>query len=252
MTKSAMHSTLRVQAHDERLPRYHRLRDLLSGEIAQGRFKPEQAIPTEAELASSHKVSVGTVRKAIDALVADGLLERFQGKGTFVRRPKFDSSLFRFFRFQTRAGETRIPESRILKREVTSAPAPVAAALNLPAKAPAIHLSRMRSLDGKPLLVESIWVAKDRFAALLNLDVREFGDLLYPLYEQFCGQVVASAQETLTAEAAGSQTAKLLDMPVGAPVIVVERLAYSYDRQPLEWRRSRGAAEQFRYQVEIR
>jgi GntR family transcriptional regulator len=84
------------------------------------------------------------------------------------------------------------------------------------------------------------------------LDTRQFGDLLYPLYEQCCGQVIASAQETLTAEAAGQATAKLLGIKAGAPVIVVERLALSFDRQPLEWRQSRGAADHFRYQVEIR
>jgi len=247
-----MHPPETSAASDQRLPRYHQLRERLSAEIGRGEWLPGQAIPTEAELARSHSMSIGTIRKAIDALVAEGILERFQGKGTFVRRPKFDSSLFRFFRFNRQHGETRIPESRILKREVVSASANVAAALKLAAGAPVIHLSRLRLLDGKPFLVESIWVSKARFAKLLELDTRQFGDLLYPLYEQCCGQVIASAQETLTAEAAGPATAKLLGVKAGSPVIVVERLAAGYDRHPLEWRQSRGAADHFRYEVEIR
>jgi GntR family transcriptional regulator len=247
-----MHPSALSATSDERLPRYHQLRERLSAEISRGEWLPGQAIPTEAELARAHSMSIGTIRKAIDALVADGILERFQGKGTFVRRPKFDSSLFRFFRFNRQVGETRIPESRILKRAVVDAPPSVAAALKLAASAPVIHLSRLRLLDGKPFLVESIWMSKARFGKLLELDTRQFGDLLYPLYEQCCGQVIASAQETLTAEAAGPTTARLLDIKAGAPVIVVERLAVSFDRQPLEWRQSRGAADHFRYQVEIR
>ena len=78
-------------ALDQRLPRYHRVRGVLSAEIAARRWKPGEAIPSEAEIAEAHQVSVGTVRKAIDSLVAAGVLERFQGKGTFVRRPDFQS-----------------------------------------------------------------------------------------------------------------------------------------------------------------
>jgi GntR family transcriptional regulator len=238
--------------HDERLPLYQRLRDELAARIADQHWRPGEAIPTEAELVKNFGASIGTVRKAIDMLVADGLLERHQGKGTYVRRARFDSSLFRFFRFQSEAGERRIPEGRILRREVLAAPSAVAEALRLAPGTEVIHLSRLRLLDNKPLLAESIWLPKDKFAALLELDSAEFGDLLYPLYEERCGQVIASAEETLTAEAVNDLNARLLQLPAGAPVIVIERVALGYDRQPLEWRRSRGPAEQFRYHVEIR
>ena len=75
----------RMQA-DNRLPRYQRLRDELASKIAARRWQPGEAIPTEQELAQSFDLAVGTVRKAIDLLVAEGLLERYQGRGTFVRR----------------------------------------------------------------------------------------------------------------------------------------------------------------------
>jgi GntR family transcriptional regulator len=238
--------------HDERLPLYQRLRDELSGRIAAQQWRPGEAIPTEAELVRQFSASIGTVRKAVDMLVAEGALERFQGKGTFVRRARFDSSLFRFFRFQKETGERQVPEGRILRREVMEAPSAVASALRLLPGSPVIHLSRLRVLDGKPLLAEAIWLPKDKFAALLDIDTSEFGDLLYPLYEERCGQVIASAEEDLTAEAVDEANARLLQLQAGAPVIVVERIALGYDRQPLEWRRSRGPADQFRYHVEIR
>jgi len=76
--------------------------------------------------------------------------------------------------------------------------------------------------------------------------------LLYPLYEQYCGVMVASAQETLSAEAVSAKNARLLELEPGEPVIVIERVELSADRQPLEWRQSRGPASEFRYQVEIR
>ncbi|CAG9216737.1 Transcriptional regulator, GntR family [Paraburkholderia sabiae] len=237
---------------DGRLPRYQRLRDEMVALIAARHWRPGEAIPTEQALAKSYDVAVGTVRKAVDLLVAEGLLERFQGRGTFVRRASFDSSLFRFFRFQTRQGERRIPESRILRREVVDAPSAVAATLQISSSARVIQMLRLRLIDDVPTLAEEIWLPYVRFVAFAEMDLNEVGDLLYPVYETQCNQVVASASETLTVEAIGPLHARLLRIEPGTPAVVIERLAYGYDRQPLEWRRSRGPASEFIYQAEIR
>jgi GntR family transcriptional regulator len=237
---------------DNRLPRYQRLRDELATNIAERRWQPGDAIPTEQELAKAYDLAVGTVRKAVDLLVAEGLLERFQGRGTFVRRASFDGSLFRFFRFQSKSGERRVPQSRILKRGVVKASAAVATALKLEASADVIQMARLRLIDDAPVLAEDIWLPYERFAAFAALDLESIGDLLYPVYEATCNQVVASATETLTVEAASPKHARLLGIKASAPIVVIERLAYGYDRHPIEWRRSRGPASEFIYQSEIR
>lgn len=237
---------------DERLPLYQRLRDELARQIADNRWRPGEAIPTEAVLSSEYGLSVGTVRKAIDMLVAERILERQQGRGTFIRRPQFHSSLFRFFRFQTLAGERQMPESRVLEIEPVNAPSAVAQMLGLPAEAPVIRLLRLRLLAAQPLLVEEIWLPRERFQAILDIDLNSEGPLLYPIYEELCGQVVASAEETLTAESVSQAHAGLLQVEPGSPVVVIERLARNYAGQPLEWRRSRGHASHFRYSVDIR
>jgi GntR family transcriptional regulator len=237
---------------DARLPLYQRLRDQLAEQIANNRWRPGEAIPTEAALSAEYQLSTGTVRKAIDALVSEGILERQQGRGTFIRRAQFQSSLFRFFRFQTVSGERQVPESRILSIEPVAAPSAVAQALGLPADAPVIRIVRVRLLDVEPVLAEEIWLPRQRFQALLEIDLSREGPLLYPIYEEVCGQVVASAEETLTAESVNDVHARLLQVAVNSPVIVIERLARDYAGSPLEWRRSRGHAEHFRYRVEIR
>lgn len=237
---------------DARLPLYQRLRDQLAEQIANNRWRPGEAIPTEAALSAEYQLSTGTVRKAIDALVSEGILERQQGRGTFIRRAQFQSSLFRFFRFQTVSGERQVPESRILSIEPVAAPSAVAQALGLPADAPVIRIVRVRLLDVKPVLAEEIWLPRQRFQALLEIDLGREGPLLYPIYEEVCGQVVASAEETLTAESVNDVHARLLQVAVNSPVIVIERLARDYAGSPLEWRRSRGHAEHFRYSVDIR
>ncbi len=239
-------------ARDTRLPLYQQLRDELAGQIATHRWRPGDLIPSESELTKQFSVATGTVRKAIDALVAEGLVERTQGKGTFVRRPRFDSSLFRFFRFESVRGERRIPESRILKRQLLTAPTAVLSTLKLHRDEKVIRLTRLRVVEYQPLLVEEIWLPLKRFRRLMDLKLTDFPTLLYPMYEQTCGQMIASANETLTVELATTSHAALLQLPQGTPVIVIERVALAYDGSPLEWRRSRGPADHFRYHVEIR
>jgi len=238
-------------ARDTRLPLYQQLHDEMVEKISAGEWRPDQAIPTEAELTKLYGMAIGTVRKAVDVLVAEGLLERNQGRGTFVRRPSFDASLFRFFRHMTTQGSRQVPQGRVTERELSLAPAHVAAALGLADQAQAIRLARLRLINAQVVLSEEIWLPQPLFSPLLTIELADFDDLLYPLYESRCGQAIASAKETLTVESASPEVATNLGISEGAPVVVIERLALGFDRKPLEWRRSHGAADSFRYQVDI-
>jgi GntR family transcriptional regulator len=235
-----------------RLPLYQRLRNEIAQQIAHNKWRPGEAIPTEAELAASHGMAIGTVRKALDALVADGMIERRQGRGTFVRRPNFEKSLSRFFRYQAVDGARIIPEGRILDREALDAPSPVRSALRLRKNEVAIRLSRLRLIRAKPVLSEEIWLPSRRFSALLDAEAGEIGDLLYPAYERLCGEIVARAEETLTVGTATAEDARLFGLEERAPVVVIDRMAFGYDNQPIEWRHSRGPTADFRYKIEIR
>ena len=244
--------TATILTGDKRLPLYQRLAETLRDELTQGKRRPGDRMPSENALATDYGLAPGTVRQALSALVDDGLLERFHGRGTFVRRPSFDRSLFRFFRFRDSSGEWRIPESRILKRTVEPAPSHIARQLGIEDGELAITMSRLRILNDAPVLAEEIWLPQARFEAFLDLSESEIGPLLYPVYDSKCGQLVARAEETLTAEAARPEIARLLRVDQNAPVIVIDRLAKGFDDTPLEWRRSQGRADQFHYHTEIR
>lgn len=237
---------------DDRLPRYQQLRDDLVRRIAAGEWAPEQAISTEAELGQFYGVSTGTLRKAIDLLVADGVLTRAHGKGTFVRRPRLDSSLFRFFRFKSVDGKPVRPTAKVLDREVVKPNKTIRSALQLAPNEKAIHLTRVRLIDGQSVLSEEIWLPRARFEALTTLPLDDFEDLLYPLYERTCRQIVASATEILNVEQATEGDVALLNVATGSPIILVRRVAADFSGMPIEWRATRGAAAEFQYQVDIR
>ena len=237
---------------DDRLPRYQRLAETLKDAIAGRKWQPGDRLPSEQDLAQTYTVAPGTVRQAITQLVDEGLLERHQGRGTFVRKPSFDSSLFRFFRFQGAAGRRQVPESRILRREVTQAPPAICEALKLAPGTRAISMSRLRLIDGDAVLAEEIWLPYERFEGFMAIDEADIGPLLYPIYEEACGEIVARAEERLTAEPCSGEHAGLLCLEAREPVIVINRIAYGFDDTPLEWRSSRGRADKFQYHIEIR
>ncbi|WP_420106006.1 GntR family transcriptional regulator [Herbaspirillum huttiense] len=239
-------------AADARLPLYLQLRDQLAAQIRAQKWQPGQAIPSEAELSQTYQVAVGTVRRAVETLMSEGLVERTHGRGTFVRKARFDNSLFRFFRFESADGRPLQPTSVIVSRKVIEAPRQVAEALHLKTHARVIELLRLRKVDGQPVLAENIYLCAQRFKALAGKAPEDFGDLLYPLYERECGLIVASARETLTVETVTAAQAKLLGLKEKTPVVVIERTAFGSDGAPLEWRQSRGAGSKFRYSAEIR
>jgi GntR family transcriptional regulator len=237
---------------DTRLPRYQQLSDLFKAEIAAGSWRVGDAIPTEAQLAESHQAAVGTIRKAIDTLVAAGLLERFQGRGTFVKRPSFQNSFLRFFRFGATGPNVTVPAGRILTKSVQKVPRNVASALGMRTGQAAIRMERLRLLEDQPILLEEIWLPLHLFEPILAIPDSEIGDLLYPAYETLCGQVVASADEALTASAASKEQARSLMVEVATPLIVIDRVARDVSGHPIEWRRSWGGASRFRYEIRIR
>jgi GntR family transcriptional regulator len=197
-------------------------------------------------------VSTGTLRKAIDLLVADGRLIRSQGRGTYIRRLRFDSSLFRFFCFKGLHGEAVRPSARVIYKEFNTPGPIVKKALNLEEDIKALRLERLRMLDHVSVLAEEIWLPLHRFQAIADLRPDQFEDLLYPMYERCCHQVVASAKETLSVDQADARIANTLNIPIDTPLIKVQRTAFDYAGSPIEWRNTVGSAIGFEYQIEIR
>lgn len=235
---------------DTRLPAYVRLRDTLTARIANGDWTPDQPIPSEARLAGEFDVSVGTVRKAVDGLVGEGLLERRQGSGTYVRAPSFNATLFRFFPIREQDGSPlSIPSSHMILRRVTKAPQEAAEALGTE---DTIKILRLRSLSDQPVLSEEIHIPISRFAGFEELPETAFGPLLYPLYFARFSVLVKRATDEVSFGRASETVAKQLRIGLGDPLAVIRRTAFDIEDKPVEWRIASGSAKGFRYRSEIK
>lgn len=240
-----------MNGNDGLRPVYRRLRDHLAAEIAQHRWRPGNPIPTEMELAAKFEVAVSTIRRAVDILVLDGLVERVQGSGAFVRRPTFETAFVRDSQCYGSAADRRALDGRILDRRVLAGPHDVTTALWLDHKTDVIRLLRLRSLSNVPVLFEEIWLDAARFSPIVTMKETE-PRLMYPLYESLCGEVVARVEETITIGTAGETDTAHLGLAKGSSVMIIDRMALGYDGRPIEWRRSRGSASDFRYNVVVR
>lgn len=239
-----------LSTSDPRLPLHQRLADALAEAIRGGAFPPQQALPAESEIARDCGVSLGTVRQAMATLRERGLIERRQGRGTFVRRADLGGSLLRFFRFGDVEPGTA-PTGDVLSTRVEQPDAATCTSLDLRRRDEVLRLERLRRLGGDPVVRETIWLPLPRFARLASLPPDAFPDLLYPYYEDACGAVVTRALEDLTIDRASDRDCELLACASLEPVVVIERLALAVDDAPLERRISRGAASSFHYRMEI-
>lgn len=232
-------------------PLYEQIKILLTQSLVAGEWKPGEAIPSEIELAARYQVSQGTVRKAIDELAAESILMRRQGKGTFVASHNEPSYRYRFLRVLPEAGERPNPHNVFFGLERGRAGGEVALGLGLKPGVPTVGFKRLMSFAGKPVIFDDIVFASGAFPGFTLAELEEFNGSVYSFYEAVFGVRMIRAQERLRAVAADSLAAAHLKVAAGTPLLCVDRVAYTYGDQPVEWRRGLCVTEGFSYVNEL-
>lgn len=218
------------------VPLYRQVKQILLRRIAGGEWQPGDVLPAEPRLGEQLGVSPGTVRKALDELTAERIVVRQQGRGTFVAAQTPDTALFRFFRLITPTGERVVPASRELARATGPATAEEARSLSIEPAAPVLRVERLRETAGGRL-IERIVVPLGLFPGL-DAHAGELPNTLYDLYERRYGRTVRRAEEKLRAVAVSAAEGSTLGLAEGAPALEIDRIAYTFDDLPVEWRRS--------------
>ncbi|WP_244028740.1 GntR family transcriptional regulator [Methylobacterium sp. J-090] len=227
-------------------PLYLQARDLMLRRIVDGTWTPGSYLPSEPQLATDLGVSIGTIRKAMEDLVGQGLLERQHGRGTQVVPHSSDRSRFRFLRFVHGDGRPFRPVARVLAAGLARADAEDRARLGLAAGARVLVLLRTRSEDGVPMVYERIALPADLFAQLHAEPGAEMLEEIYVLYQARCGQTVARARDEIATDGASAAVAAALGCAPGAALLLVRRVAVSLAGAPIEYRQSWTAALHYR------
>ncbi|MEE7504917.1 GntR family transcriptional regulator [Methylobacterium mesophilicum] len=225
-------------------PLYRQVYDTLLKRLADAVWQPGQVLPSEGQLAAELGVSQGTVRKALDALTADSLLVRRQGRGTFVADHDDKQSVFRFLKLRPDGDGTGMPTSRVTGIAEATASADERGRLDLVRSARVVRIERVRAVDATLCVVETISVPAGLFPGIAQI---ELPNTLYSLYATRYGITIATANERLKAVAIGPREAELLQVPAGTPALEIDRVAIDLEERPVEWRLSTCLTQDIHY-----
>jgi GntR family transcriptional regulator len=216
-----------------REPLYQQVCAHLERQIATGKWKPNAALPSESDLAWQLGVSTGTVRKALDRLVADRLVVRRQGRGTFVIDHALPEAASRFERLRQRNGKRVACRAQLLQKS-SGNPTPIERdQLQICADEPVVRTRRLWYTPIRPLMLEETCLATSR---LPGLKPDEVGDWSITALAQQHGVYLIRALEKVRLEPASHESAALLKIRPETILLRLDRIISSTHDAPIEWR----------------
>ncbi|MGW9405328.1 GntR family transcriptional regulator [Arthrobacter sp. NPDC055585] len=224
-------------------PKYYVLKEQLRALAAQG--EPGTLLPTERALAAEYGTSRTTVRQAIAELVAEGVLDRIQGHGTFVahNRPTYVRQLTSFS--EDAAAQGLRSSSRLLGISTVPAEGEAAQQLQVEPGTALTRVERIRFINEEPLAHETALLPGELPDLAEALD--RTGSLYAALQESY-GVRITDAEDTVQTRLAGPDEVRLLGLEMGFPLLVIHRLGLAGE-QPAEWTCSAFRGDRFRFQA---
>jgi GntR family transcriptional regulator len=218
----------RIGAIEGKGPLYRRLQDALRRAIESSMLGPQDALPPERELAAEFAVSRITIRKALDGLVADGLLTRRQGAGTFVsgRVEKQFAKLTSFS--EDMAARGRTPRSEWLLRASGNVTPEESLTLGLSPGAPVYRFHRIRFADDLPMAIEYSTIPGFGLASAESVQESLYSAL------KAAGNRPTRALQRLRAVSIDGERARLLGVEPGAAALYIERRGFLDDGRVIE------------------
>ncbi len=230
--------TIKVTDSPAFQPLYRQIKSLITQSLVTGEWRPGDLIPSETQLATRYSVSQGTVRKAVTELAGENLLIRYQGKGTFVASHAEESDKFHFLRVAPDRGKLEHVSAQLLEFRRLRADSASARLLRIAANSGLCLIRRIVALSGNIACYEEVRLPAARFKGLSQAVVLDHDCLLYSMYEAAFDVRILHAEEQLKAVPAPREAAAALRLPVGTPMLQIERVAYTYAEEPAELRRT--------------
>jgi len=231
-------------------PIYAQIQNQLLEIIRAGKLQPGDPLPSEEELSRIHGISRMTARQALQALKVKGFATRQKGRGTFVTRPKMEKDITHLSGFSAEMRTLGMkPSSRILVAETIAGTDDMTSRLALSTGAPVFRLFRLRLADNLPLALEESYLPVERFPGIQKIDFSRYS-LYQTLREQY-GIRFGVADEILEARAAGRRESELLEVPLRSSLLVISRVLWSVEGDPIETASSCYRGDRYRAVLRI-
>ena len=214
-------------------PAYAQLAAILRRRIAEGAYPPGGKIPSESSISKQYGLSVMTVRQAIGVLTEEGLIERIQGSGTFVRPVSLTGSRFDLDSIREIFRDSEHTKVKVLQLSLARADEKTAEILALPTGSRIILISRLLLRDNQPVMSHEGRIRCDPNRPFVEAELS-----VGPLSDLFNGPgggVAKKGELTVIPTVLGSREAALLNRPEGTPVFRLEYLVYDFQDTPFGW-----------------
>jgi GntR family transcriptional regulator len=233
------------------IPYYIQLIGVLKEKIRSGEWQAGDQFPSEPDLCESYGVSRTVVRQALREIELEGLITRRKGKGTFVAKPKISESLAQkltgFYQDMVERGHTI--ESQVLHQNVVPANKKVARYLDIDPGTSVIDIKRLRYVKDEPIVIVSSYLPYNLCFPLLGIDLTN--QSLYSFLEKECGIIIAYGRRSIEAVPANQTEAELLQIEIGAPLILLDSVSYLVDDTPIEYYHAVHRGDRSRFEVEL-
>ncbi|MET8167166.1 GntR family transcriptional regulator [Streptomyces sp. NPDC005329] len=228
--------------------RHEEIADALRRAIDREEYAVGARLPAETDLAARYGVSRGTVRQAVAALTAEGLIGSRQGARRVVlasRRSQSFAELRSFAQWARAMG--REATGRVVAQAYRPADAEDAVRLQLRDGTPVLHVLRLRGLDGEPVLLERT-VYADWISPAVESIEPDCASVTQRLLDD-TGLVFAYGEHVIDAVAAGAQDAELLAIRRTSPLLRVRRVTTTREGRPVEWSDDRYRSDAVSFSV---
>lgn len=242
--------TLALDRSRADIPLYRQVQQSIAEHIAAGRLPPGQQLPSERQLCERFDISRVTARRALAALVNDGLIQASPGRGWFVSDGHLSEPPNALQSFTALAlARGLAPTARVLRQEVRDATVDEADGLQVAPGAKVFELERVRLLDDMPVAVHHCLIALALCPALADADYR--GSSVYDVLLTHARIAPTLAECTLEATSAGPEMAPLLDVGKGAPVLVSRQTTFDERGRPIETSRIVYRGDRYRFRTKL-
>lgn len=233
------------------VPYHAQVYDALQKLIAGGSLRAGEQLPGEPKLCLVFGVSRTVIRQALEQLLRDGLITRVMGKGTFVAEPKIHEglvgSLTGFYEDMVKQGY--VPVSKTLKQQCAAANEKIATHLQIEVGTSVVEIRRLRYVNNTPIQLVTTYLPEKLCPSLLHVDFTH--QSLYAHLRTVCNLHIASGKRIIEAVLANKEESKLLEIPVGSPLIMLDSVSYLEDGTPLEYYHAVHRSDRASFEVNL-
>ena len=219
--------------HNSDEPSYAQLVRIVQEQIAMGRLRPGDRLPSESQLCEHHAISRMTVRRAINILVEQGLVISKQGQGTFIKPMQFWAATFGLGQFQNLLADERRIRIKILEASIDSADGRVTRKMAIKRGQRMLFIRRLILSHDKPVMYHREYLIYDPLRPIVESQLEV--TFLRGLFEGIGNFFIKRSMLSIEATVLKSEEARLLQAPIAAAAFNLEHVFYDFEDRPVSW-----------------